>query len=185
MASVTHHRFSVDEYEQMIDKGILTENERVELIRGEIVEKMVIGPLHSATVKRINRLLTTRLLASAIVSVQDPVVLSDSEPEPDLALLLPNNDFYATSKPTANDVRLIIEVSDSSLAYDREIKLPLYAQAGIQDFWIVNLIESKVEVYRQPLASGSYTSRSDFTRGDELSPLAYADSTFLVDEILG
>ena len=185
MASVTHHRFTVDEYEQMIDKGILSENERVELIRGEIVEKMVIGPLHSATVKRINRLLTTRLLASAIVSVQDPVVLSDSEPEPDVALLLPRDDFYATAKPQGSEVRLVIEVSDSSLEYDREIKLPLYAQAGIQEFWIVNLNESKVEVYRQPVASGSYSSRSDFSRGGELSPLAYPDSTFFVDEILG
>ena len=185
MASVTHHRFTVDEYEQMIDKGILTENERVELIRGEIVEKMVIGPLHSAIVKRINRLLTTRLLTSAIVSVQDPIVLSDSEPEPDLALLLPCDDFYGTSKPKGSDAILVIEISDTSLAYDREIKLPMYAQAGIQEFWIVNLIESKVEVYRHPLSSGIYSSRSDFSRGDSLNLLAYADTIFLVDEMFG
>ncbi len=93
MATVTHHRFTVDEYERMIDKGILTENERVELIRGEVVGKMVVGPQHSATVNRINRLLTTRLLALAIVSVQNPIVLNDSEPEPDLALLAPRKKF--------------------------------------------------------------------------------------------
>ena len=171
MTTVTYHRFTVDEYEQMIDKGILTENERIELIRGEVVEKMVIGPLHSATVKRINRLLTTRLLDLAIVSVQDPIVLDNSEPEPDLALLAPRDDFYASSKPKSSDVRLVIEVADSSLAYDRDIKLPLYAQAGIQEFWIVNLNESKVEVYRQPQTEGDYLSLVDFSRGQSLSSL--------------
>ena len=185
MATVTHHRFTVDEYEQMIDKGILAENERVELIRGEVVEKIVIGPLHSATVKRINRLLTTRLLALAIVSVQDPIVVDDSEPEPDLAMLAPRDDFYAPSKPKSSDVLLVIEVADTSLAYDRDIKLPLYAQAGIQEFWIVNLTESKVEAYRQPRASGCYTLRSDLARGEMLSLLAYSEATLLVDEVLG
>ena len=185
MATVTHRRFTVDEYEQMIAKGILTENDRVELIRGEIVEKMVIGPLHIACVNRLNRLLMKRLGDAVIVSIQNPIVLRDSEPEPDLALLFPRDDFYATSKPRGSDVRLVIEVSDNSLAYDREIKLPLYAQAGIQEFWIVNLNESKVEVYRQPLASGSYASRTNFSRGDVLNLVAYEDTRFVVDEIIG
>ena len=185
MAAVTHHRFTVDEYEQMIDAGILTENERVELIRGEIVEKMVIGPMHIACVNRLTHLLVKRLSGTVIVSVQNPIVLADSEPEPDLALLLPRDDFYATSKPRGSDVRLVIEVSESSLAYDREVKLPLYAQAGIEEFWIVNLTESKVEVYRQPLASGCYTLRSDLARGEMLRLLAYAEATLRVDEVLG
>ena len=185
MAVVVHHRFTVDEYEQMIVKGILTENERVELIRGEIVEKMVIGPLHSATVNRINRLLTTQLLTSAIVSVQNPIVLSDSEPEPDLALLIQRDDFYALSKPRAIDVRLVIEVADSSLEYDREIKLPLYAQAGIQEFWIINLSESMVEVYRQPQTSGAYASRAEFSRGEKLSSLAFPEVSLEIDSMLG
>ncbi len=183
MATVVRHRFSVDDYEQMIAHGILTENERVELIRGEIVEKMVIGPLHSAIVNRINRLLTTRL-SSAIVSVQNPIVLTDSEPEPDLALLVARDDFYASSKPQAHDVLLVIEVADSSLAYDREIKLPLYAQAGIQELWIVNLDESKVEVYRQPLLSGTYQSRADFGRGERLTALGGSEVSFDIDSIL-
>ena len=185
MATVTHHRFTVDEYEQMIVEGILTENERIELIRGEVVEKMVVGPLHSATVNRINRLLTTRLLALAIVSIQNPVVLNDSEPEPDIALLAPRDDFYAPSKPRSSDVLLVIEVADTSLAYDRDIKLPLYAQAGIQEFWIVNLEESKVEVYRQPLPSGNYASRTDFSPGDLLCALAFPEVTFAIDSMLG
>ncbi len=185
MATVTHHRFTVDEYEQMIDQGILAENERVELIRGEVVEKMVIGPLHCATVNRINRLLTTRLLDLAIVSIQNPIVLDDSEPEPDLAMLTPRDDFYAQSKPKSSDVLLVIEVADTSLAYDRDIKLPLYAQAGIQEFWIVNLAESKVEVYRQPLPSGNYASRTDFSSGDMLCALAFPEVTLAIDSMLG
>ena len=185
MATVTHHRFTVSEYEQMIGLGILTENERVELIRGEVVEKMVIGPLHSATVKRINRLLTTKLLDLAIVSVQDPIVLEDSEPEPDFALLVPRDDFYSQAKPKSPDVRLVIEVADTSLAYDREIKLPLYADAGIQEYWIINLAEFKVEVYRQPSTSGSYTSRTDYCRGDFLSPVAFPEASLAIDLMLG
>ena len=185
MATLTHHRFTVDEYEQMIDMGILAESECVELIHGEVVEKMVVGPMHSATVNRINRLLTTQLLALAIVSVQNPIVLNDSEPEPDLALLAPRDDFYAPSKPKSSDVLLVIEVADTSLAYDREIKLPLYAQAGIQEYWIVNLAESKIEVYRQPLPTGSYASRTDFSRGDFLCALAFSEVTLAIDSMLG
>ena len=147
--------------------------------------RSVVGPLHSATVNRINRLLTTRLLNLAIVSVQNPIVLDDSQPEPDLALLATRDDFYATSKPKSSDVLLVIEVADSSLAYDRDIKLPLYAQAGIQEFWIVNLAESKVEVYRQPLPSGSYASRTDFSRRDMLCALAFPEVTLPIDSMLG
>lgn len=185
MATVTHHRFTVDEYEQMIDKGILTEHERVELIRGEVVEKMVVGPLHSATVNRLTRLLTTRLFDWTIVSVQNPIVLDNSEPEPDIALLAPRDDFYAQSKPKASDVWLLIEVADASLAYDRDIKLPLYAQAGIQEYWIVNLEASIVEVYRQPLSSGSYASRADFSRGQTVCGLAFPQVSLAIEWLLG
>lgn len=87
MAAVTHHRYTVDEYEQMIAAGILTENERVELVCGEIIEKMVIGPMHIACVNRLTHLLVKRLSGALIVSVQNPIVLADSEPEPDLAFL--------------------------------------------------------------------------------------------------
>ena len=185
MASVIHHRFTVDEYEQMIEQGILTENDRIELIHGEIVEKMVIGPLHSATVKRINRLLSTRVLDLALVGVQDPIVLRDSQPEPDVSLLALRDDFYATSKPKSSDVLLVIEVSDSSLNYDREVKLPMYALGGIQELWIVNLVESKIEVYRQPLPTGVYASRTDFGRGESLCLAGLPDVAFEVDSILG
>ena len=132
--TLVRHRFSVDEYEQMIEHGILTENARVELIRGEIIEKMAIGDPHAACVKRTNRLLGLTFGSRSLISVQDPIRLIDSEPEPDVALLLPRDDFYLSGKPRPADILLLIEVSDSSLEYDRLVKLPMYAEAGIAEY---------------------------------------------------
>lgn len=182
--TLVRHRFSVDEYEQMIEHGILTENARVELIRGEIIEKMAIGNPHAASVKRLNRLFGTILAARALVSVQDPVRLFDSEPEPDLALLLPRDDYYASSKPRPGDILLVIEVSDSSLEYDRDVKLPMYAEAGIQEFWIVNLIDDCLEVYRQPTAGGGYDDFQVLRRGQEIEIAALPGAIVAVDDIL-
>src|SRR4051794_12530433 len=105
----TPHRFSVADYDRMIDTGILTENDPVELIRGEILEKMPIGNPHSAAVKRLRTRLGDLLGASATFGVQDPVRLADSEPEPDITVLKPRADFYASAKPVAEDVLLLIE----------------------------------------------------------------------------
>ena len=185
MVSVTTHRFTIAEYELMIEKGILTENDRVELIRGEIVEKMVIGPSHIACVNRLTNLLVSRLNGRTIVSVQNPIVLADSEPEPDLALLSPRDDFYSSAKPKASDVQLVIEVADSSLEYDQQIKLPLYASAGIAECWIVNLEQSKVEVYRQPLGEGRYATRMDCAREDTVRALAFPEVELAVALMLG
>ena len=185
MATVVHHQFTVQEYGKMIEMGVINENDAVELIHGEIVKKMPIGRLHGAAVKRLNQLLVTRLAGRAIVSVQDPVVLADSEPEPDLALLVHRADFYAAAKPTGRDVLLVIEVSDSSLEYDREIKLPLYAQAGIEELWIINLAVSQVESFRQPHSDGSYQSHRIYSQGDELRMAAFDALGLNVAEILG
>jgi Uma2 family endonuclease len=182
--TLVRHRFSVDEYEQMIEHGILTENARVELIRGEIIEKMAIGDPHAACVKRLNRLFSTFLGNRALVSVQDPIRLIDSEPEPDVALLLPRDDYYLSGKPRAPDILLVIEVSDSSLEYDREVKLPMYAEAGIAEFWIVNLEDHCLEVYRQPVSGGVYTELTVLRRGEEVEIVALPGSTLAVDEIL-
>jgi Uma2 family endonuclease len=145
----------------MIAFGILTENHRVELIRGEVVTKTPISDRHIACVNRLNRLFNRLLRDSAIVSVQNPVRLPDSEPEPDIALLEPRADFYAMGKPKPANTLLVIEVTDASLEYDREVKCPMYADAGITEFWIVNLIDERLEVYRDP--------RPDETYGDMLS----------------
>ncbi|MEO8268510.1 MAG: Uma2 family endonuclease [Aureliella sp.] len=184
MAAVIHHQFTVQEYGRMIETGIIDENASVELIRGEIVKKMPIGRRHAAVVKRLNQWLVERLAGRAIVSVQDPIVLADSEPEPDLALLEFREDFYESSKPTGNDVRLVIEVSDTALDYDREIKLPMYAQANIAEMWIVNLIDLRVETYRGPQADGSYSDSNVFERDELLDILSFPELELPIADIL-
>ena len=156
VVSRVSHRFRVQDYERMVADGILTEDDRCELIRGEIVEKMTIGDRHAACVNRLTRILVRLVGDRAIVAVQNPIRLADSVPEPDIALLRPRADFYADGKPGPEDVLLVIEVADASLAYDRAVKLPLYAENGIEACWIVDLNDSAVLVHRQP-AGGSYS----------------------------
>ncbi len=184
MASVIHHRFTVEDYESMISQGIIAEDDHVELIGGEIVKKMSVGKLHAAAVKRLNKWFLKRLMDDATIGIQDPVVLSDSEPEPDISILAMRDDFYEASKPTASDVRLLIEVADTSLEYDREVKLPLYAANGIVELWIVNLNASTVEVYRQPHASGYYAIRADYCPGQDVCPLDFPNLLVPIAEIL-
>jgi len=124
-APLVRHRFTVEEYHRMGQAGILSEDDRVELIEGEIVEMAPVGSRHAACVKRLNALLSRRAGGRALVSVQDPIRLGEhSEPQPDLALLKPREDFYAAAHPGPEDVLLVIEVAETSLEYDREVKLP-------------------------------------------------------------
>ncbi|MFO0881688.1 MAG: Uma2 family endonuclease [Gemmataceae bacterium] len=183
MSLVRTRRFSVAEYEQLGKLGILGEHERVELIRGEIVQKMTIGELHAATVKRINRLFHRLLGEQVLVSVQDPVRLADSEPEPDVALLKPREDFYATGLPTGADVLLVVEVADSSLEYDRQEKGPLYAEAGIPEFWLVNLVEARLEVHRRP-QGGRYLDCFHRQRGEVVDLVGVPNVVVQVDEFI-
>jgi Uma2 family endonuclease len=148
---VRPHRFTVAEYHRMAEVGILGEDSRVELIRGQIVDKAPIGAPHHGMVNRLTRLLPGVLAGRGLVSVQNPVRLDDgSEPEPDVAVLRPRADDYATATAVPPDILLLIEVADTSLDDDRAIKLPLYAENGIAECWIVNLLDRVVEVYRQP-----------------------------------
>jgi len=181
--TLTRHRFTVEQYEELVEAGILTEDDRVELVRGEIVEKMTIGPAHAASVNRLNRLFQRRLGDSALVAVQNPVRLADSEPEPDLALLKPRGDFYEGATPRGEDVLLIVEVSDATLETDRTLKREIYAEAGIPEYWIVNLVEQCLEVYRQPLASGSYARVERWERNDSLAPVLFPDCVLAVSEL--
>ena len=147
--------FTRKEYHRMGDAGILKPTERVELIRGEIVEMSPIGPRHVAFVNNLTQLLVLRLDGRAIVSVQNPVALDDdTEPEPDLAVLRRRAVPYKESEPATDDVLLLIEVADNSLAYDRSTKLQLYAQAGIAEYWVVDCTAEVVEVYRGPGPDG-------------------------------
>jgi Uma2 family endonuclease len=165
--------------------GILTEDDRVELIEGEIVEMPPIGSRHAACVKRLNRLFSSRVGDLAVVLVQDPIRLSDvAEPEPDLALLEPRADFYAAAHPGPAEVLLVVEVADTSVGYDRSVKIPLYARAGIRELWLVDLERERIEVLRQP-AAGGYRSVRTYRRGAQLTVEALPGPEFPVDTILG
>lgn len=161
----TSYRFTVDEYEQLVRHGVLTENDRVELIRGEILEKMSIGSPHAATVKRLNSLLNRVFGDRVTIGVQDPIRLADSEPEPDVSVLVYRADNYAEEHPTAADIRLVIEVADTSLDEDRQVEGPTYAQNGVREYWIVNLPDDCLEIHRSPRADGAYGDQFVLRRG--------------------
>ncbi len=157
---VTRRPITVDEYHRMGEAGILTEDDRVELIEGQLIAMTPIGSNHSGTINALNHVLVTRLGQAGVVAVQNPVRMGDlSEPQPDFAVLRPRDDFYRRSTPTPEDVVLIIEVADSSLHYDRAIKRSLYARHRIPEFWIVNLTDGEVEVHRDPSGDGYATSQ--------------------------
>ena len=180
---LVRRRFTVDEYHRMVQAGILSEDDRVELVEGEIVEMVPIGSRHAACVNRLNRLLS-RAGERAVLSVQNPIRLSaHSEPQPDLALLLPRQDFYASAHPGPEDVLLVVEVSETSSGPDREAKIPLYARAGIREAWLIDLEGEVVEVYQRPSSDGYGEVRS-FRRGERISPEAFPDLTLSVEEVL-
>ncbi len=182
---LVRHRFSVEEYQRMGQVGIFSEDDRVELIEGEIVEMTPIGSRHAACVKRLNSLFTSRLGERAIVSVQDPLSIgARSEPQPDLMLLKPRPDFYAHAHPEPKDVLLIVEVADTSLEYDRKVKIPLYARALIPEVWLVDLNTSSVEVHRDPSPQG-FQRIYQVRRGESLAPQAFLDLVLAVANILG
>jgi Uma2 family endonuclease len=142
---------SVDDYHRMGEAGILNEGDRVELIEGELVEMAPIGSEHAAAVNDLTRLLIMAVGDRAVVSPQNPVRLDQhSEPQPDFAVLKPRRDGYRSALPTPQDTLLIVEVAHSSLAYDRAVKLALYASHGIPEVWIANIPAKEVEVYRRP-----------------------------------
>lgn len=177
-------RFTVEQYDQMIETGILTEDNRVELIRGEIVPKMAIGDAHSACVDRLNWRLNRAIAAQAIVRVQNPVVLADSEPEPDISVVKFRADFYETGRPRPADVLLVIEVGDAIFERDRDEKAPLYAENGIPECWIIDLNSDTVFVHRGPQPDGTWTTVTTHGRGDTLTVAALPTVTVAVADIL-
>ncbi len=149
------YRLTADDYHRMGEAGIFAEEDRVELIEGEIIEMAPIGSQHAAYVARLQKLLERSAGDQAIIWVQNPVVLNDrSEPEPDICLLRPRKDFYASAHPHPADVLLIIEVADTSLTYDRDLKLPLYARHGIPEVWIVDLENRCLHVFTEAAETG-------------------------------
>ena len=184
VATRSTRRFTVAEYYRMAEVGILQPDERVELIKGEIIVMSPTGRRHSSCVAIIIELILSRALGTLTLWSQSSLPLSeDFTPEPDVVLLRRRSDFYADSSPTPADILLVIEVSDTSLNYDRNVKVPLYAGAGIIETWLVNLEADCIAVYRQPGPEG-YQQSVIFHRGEKISPVSRPDLELNVDDLL-
>jgi Uma2 family endonuclease len=180
------YHFNVAEFYRMADAGILTPDDHVELIEGEIIEMSPTGSRHAACVDRIvNKVLSRFIGHGAIVRVQSPIALDDfSEPQPDAALLRARADFYSQAHPTPDDVLLLVEVSDTTAAYDKRVKVPLYARSGIAEVWVVDLTREVIEVYARP-AGGSYRQFAEVKRGESVTSATVAGLTLPAEDIVG
>jgi Uma2 family endonuclease len=148
------HRMTVEEYHRMAEVGLLASDERVELIEGEIIDMSPIGRRHAAAVSQLLELLSSAVGKRATIYCQSSIVLGDlSEPQPDFALLVRRDDFYRYRTPTAADTLLVIEVSETSLRYDCETKMPLYARHGIPELWVLDIAGKQLRVFRRPTGS--------------------------------
>ena len=178
------HRLDVGAYYRMAEAGILTDRHRVELIDGDIIDMAAIGSPHAEVTNRLARLFTRALQdEAALVNIQSPLRLDAyNEPEPDLMILRPRAGGYRASHPTPADVLLLVEVSETSLAYDRATKLPLYARFGVPEVWIVDLVSAAIEIYREP-KDGAYGSRERLAHGP-LSPALVPGVTIEVSGLL-
>ena len=185
MAEPLKKLFTRDDYYAMADAGILKPEDRVELIEGEIYQMGPIGNRHAGCVNRlVRRLAVLTTTDRAVLSTQNPVNLTDiSEPEPDITLLRPREDFYGEGHPTPEDVLLLVEVADSSIGFDRGTKLPLYARCGIPEVWLVDVVKRTLEVHREPGQNG-YGQVQRLRDGDRITPLAFPDFEIAVESIL-
>ena len=183
---VGEHAFTVDEYHCMIKAGIFHEDDHVELLDGRIRETMPVGPTHAAVVSRLNRRFAKQLSDDFLVRIQDPIRLSDlSEPEPDVTIAFMRDDEYEHGHPTPEDIRLLIEVADSTWAYDSGEKLLRYAQAGVPEVWLVDINRGKIEQHTEP-SGERYGTRRTWSPGDTISlALPNASIDLSVGEILG
>jgi Uma2 family endonuclease len=162
------YKFTVDDFARMGESGIIGHEERVELIDGEVRQMSPIGSLHSGLVNRLNRILTRQLGDRAVVTVQSPVILSDySEPQPDLLVLKPRDDFYTKGHPRPQDVLLLIEVADTTLEFDRDEKIPRYAESQILEVWLVDALGREVSQYARPKGN-RYQQVRAFEPGEEV-----------------
>jgi hypothetical protein len=182
--AITRRLFDVDDYHRMVEAGILSEDDRVELIDGEIIAMTPIGPRHNAAVNRATRALVTAVGDHAIVQVQGSVRLDQfREPQPDIVLLRPQPDFYASRLPGPSDILLIIEIAESSLAYDRDVKARIYAQSAVPEYWLVDLDDRSVSCYSEP-RDGTYQTLRQLRMGLSLAPGALPQCAIPVDVLL-
>ena len=181
---VRRRRFTVEEYDRMAEVGIFGPEDRVELIEGDIVQMSPIGIRHAACVTALNRRLMSAAGDSTVLLPQDPVRLfSDTEPQPDVVLLRPPEALYWQRKAGPADPMLVVEVADTSYRFDRYVKVPIYARAGIPEAWIVDLTRELVEVFRDPRGDG-YASITRVERGANVAPAALPGAAIAVSEVL-
>ena len=185
MATVrARYRFTVDHFHRMATAGVFTEDDRVELLDGEITVMSPIGDRHVACVDFLNDRLGDALRGRALVRVQSPVRLGPhSAPQPDVTLLRRSSDYYRTAPATVADVFLVIEVADTAVDYDRA-KLPLYAEAGVAEVWIIDLQGERIEVYREPRRT-QYERHVVLHRGETIAPDAFPDVALTTADLLG
>jgi Uma2 family endonuclease len=179
------HKLDVDDYRRMAEAGILGPEDRIELIDGDLIDMAPIGEAHAAIVTRLAEALFIACAGRAIVSPQNPVRLDRrSEPQPDLAILRRRADFYASERPGPADILLLVEVADTSLRFDRTVKLPLYARAGIGEVWIVDLKRGTLDAYRRPVGEG-YAESVTHHAGDQIALALAPDIAVEVGLVLG
>jgi Uma2 family endonuclease len=184
-AEITKKLFTVAEYYRMAEVGILDPDARLELLEGDIVEMSPVGVRHVMCVNRANMLFARRLGDRAIVSVQNPVQLSEyTEPQPDIVLLRLRDDFYGEKKISWEDALLVVEVADTTIRRDRDVKLPLYAKAGVSELWIEDLHRDTIFVYRDP-GPTSYSTALTLQRGESISVAAFPDIVFAAKDLIG
>lgn len=177
--------FTVDEYDTMIKAGVFDGKESFELIEGEFVKKMTQGDLHIGCINVLTWILRNDLPKMYLYSIQNAVRINIfSAPEPDVALLRFRNDFYSTGKARPEDILLLIEVADTTVSSDRQIKIPLYAQAEVPEVWLVNLPRKIIEVYTEP-KNGKYQIVRKAGKSETLTPKMIADLTVKVADIIG
>jgi Uma2 family endonuclease len=184
-AEIIKKRFRVEEYHRMAEAGILLPKDRVELIDGEIVQMNPIGHRHRVRVLRVDTLFGRAFGDRALIVCQSDLKLNEwTEPQPDITVLKPRADFYAARDWTPEDVFFVMEVSDTSLQYDRNVKVPLFAAAGIPEVWIEDAENDVLFIYRD-LRNGFYAVLLELQRGDIASPIAFPEIRFSVDDLLG
>jgi Uma2 family endonuclease len=185
VVNLAKHYFTVSEYERMGQSGIFAPDARVELIEGEIVEMSPIGSRHAACVEAAADTIRESVQRKFFVRTQNPIILDDfSEPQPDITVLVFRDDYYRGGHPRPQDVLLVIEVSDTTYAFDRNVKIPLYARAGIAEALVFNLPEEQLEYYSQPEA-GMYQLRRVLKRGEQFQSAKVDGLTLDVATILG
>jgi Uma2 family endonuclease len=178
------HLFSVEEYHEMGRAGILGPESRVELIDGELIDMAPIGSRHASVVAQLTMLFSRQVGDKALVWTQNPFIARPrSEPQPDVTLLRPRPDDFRNSLPTPDDILLLVEVSDTTLQYDRSVKVPLYARYGIGEVWIVNLPARMLEIHREP-KDGAYRVKLERSAIDVVSPLAVPDASVDLSPLL-